>query len=157
MALQSHKSRQTACQKTCGPSRLWIPYQPRNSYPSPSIKETTPIRWCKHQGGRVCLHAHSNALWFLGQTCPKWPSPHTSQELEEWICLFAYRIFIHLLRIFLYDISSSLNSMSLSQKQVLILLWSRTSTLFKFWFSDHLFLPKEIHTRSYIIPFNPTL
>lgn len=62
--------------KTCGLSRLWIPYPPRNSYPSPSIKETTQIRWCKHQGGWVCLHAQRNAPWFLGQTCPKWPSLH---------------------------------------------------------------------------------
>lgn len=71
--------------KTCRPSRLWIPYPPRNSYPGSSIKETTQIRRWKHQGGRVCLHAHSNAPWFLGQTCPKWPSLPYPRNFEEWI------------------------------------------------------------------------
>lgn len=60
--------------KTCGPSRLRIPYLPRNCSPSPSIKETTSIWWCKRRG-RVCLHAYNNAPWFLEQTHPKWPSP----------------------------------------------------------------------------------
>ena len=105
--------------KTCRPSRLWILYPPRNSYPSPSIKETTQIRWCKIKEAESAFMHIAMLPDILGKLAPYDLPLHPRNLRNESVYLpitflFIFWDFAH--------ISSSLNSMSLSQEQVLILL-----------------------------------